>query len=652
MLFGVTVGIIAFTLLVEYAPPANFSLYHFAYQPDNTTLQFISPLYPLILTIAPQSAEALATFLSIGAYFACAYLILMLLPQIAFSQRESLVIVLIWLLSWPALVSFRSPSAIAFLLVLTAIRLDKTPWLAGLLAGLAPLFAVESLMGTILVGLMVQKHRYWLMAVLPLLVWGIVAVIAFEDVLLRPALLSNAWQNLLWIGLFSLSVLFINRHQSPPLVWLFVVWGAVETLGQLISAGGLAQVNSLPLSLAVAIGLVLDTRSFKQRNPAYAVALGAVLMLAIVARPSTPAQYQTDLVEARTIPLPPDVTVAHNRTAAFSYGLGTRPVLELASPASRQDRELVQSDDLVSLLVKHAPDYVVLAPDTTIDFALPSIAALRYESIAPNIWQRMTTMAALQPRQPVNLMYRPDVAIRGYRTSPQRITPGETLRVGLDWRIENPPAQGTGLNLSLVDGNGQAAASIFPVIEAERLQSGTFSTYHALTVPEDIPAGLYTLNLHMEYRAGSLGTRVLTTVVVPPETEDAEQFTLLNQIGPMALYNTALQVQDDILHIETKWGITTALDDVYQPFTHLSTQADLQPIRQDDRPISFPTRFWLPNEVITIHREVSISDLPPGDYQINMGWFNENRRLSDSDADYWVVAAFSITADGQIITAP
>jgi hypothetical protein len=223
-------GAVGLLLLDGYVINSNFLLYRLAlnfsnehglvYNAGDHALSTLSPLLGFPYAIAPHSAETIAFIASLVSYSLAAGLIYRLLRRAQFSQTEATGAVMLWLVAWSTMAGFRSPSVITFLLALCAIEtLEKDrARLAGLLMGVAVLIQPESAIALIAIGIYTlsseQLRRYWLGACVPILVWGIIAVIAYDDFLPTPLYGTAHWQDGLYILLLIGATIVLYRFSA------------------------------------------------------------------------------------------------------------------------------------------------------------------------------------------------------------------------------------------------------------------------------------------------------------------------------------------------------------------------------------------------------------------------------------------------------
>ena len=603
----IATALIGLTLIVGYARADEFLLYRLAlnlnvghgltYNPEEATLVTLSPGLPVLLALIPQQAQLLATLIWTFTTGLIAVLIVRLLQRHHWSNIATLITVTVWLFSYPLWVSYRSPAMVGFFLILLALDNADEGRLrsAGVLAGVAGLFHLSSLIGAVLVGVYLlhseRARRYWHTVWVPVALWALLAIFGYDDYMVRPVDPDGSWQDILTILILMVAVGILYRFQRrTSWIWIFPIWGALEVTASLSVTGELTQVSSLPLAFSVA--LAIASLFSYVRLLALTLAICNSIMI-ILAPPQIPTQVAADLSLAADLDIEPGSSLVHDRSDALIYGLtdfeGSAYRLDgvhsptIASPGMRAS--------LASLLVQLAPDYILLTDDdwhNKIAFDDPGLEALKYQQSPNNtdLWRRRTVVATLPDWQSSSSLYGEDMQLRQITVDRHRPLPGEPIRVGLSWLLQNLPSQDdVTLNISLIDPFGTPVATIFPTLPLAVWQYPQVATYHALQVPGDTSPGLYAINVAVDYRAALLGRHDVGQIVVPFDRESVDITESVGSLGPLQLHEVQLtEVGERELNIQTNWSVSEGLGGEYMMFMHLSTLDDLVPVRQADGP--------------------------------------------------------------------
>jgi hypothetical protein len=79
------------------------------------------------------------------------------------------------------------------------------------------------------------------------------------------------------------------------------------------------------------------------------------------------------------------------------------------------------------------------------------------------------------------------------------------------------------------------------------------------------------------------------------------------------------------LSLTLYWSSAMSLTQDYKLFVHLAPLSTPEPIRQDDRFTlngMYPTGMWVPGEIISETVTLNLADVPAGEYQLAIGWYD------------------------------
>ncbi len=650
LISGVTLliaALIGVLLLADYARPADFLFYRLAehnltYNGIERDLLILNPAFAFILGIVPLEPASIGAILTVVSLGVSGYLL---------TGRFGWPVPLLVIVAWPLWALYRSPAIIAFTLILVAwAMLDaKQARRAGVVAGIGGLFYPASLIGALLIGTRQDDNRFWWWLMLPLVISGLLAVLYYDDVLLHFEFTSPMPVDWLYYGLFLLVVGSLARQKinTLPALWLFITWGALEIFGQIILNGALTSLTSVPAIVAIAAGLtVLLPR------PAITGVLMVGTLLLLIAPPEPTDILQADLAAAETFDLSEVSTLLHDRSDAFVMSLPDfdGAAYRIDGQRTSQLAEFATQDDLRSLLVWLAPDVVLSGLTNVID--QPSLEALGYAMQADSDYRRTTETGTWQPTVDLMVDYGLDLKLTHYQLDQSTLEPDAPLRLGLGWRVINPPGDETmTLNISLLDPLNNPMVTIFSPIPDTIWQVDAPMTYHALRVPPDVMPGAYQVNVTVDYRAGILGQAQIAQMIRPfdiiPDTAPIARFDAI------ALIAENFTVEDRQLRLEYVWQVQQNLATDYNIFLHLSALDDLQPLRQDDGPPvdgRYPSSTWRQGDIIRDVRQIDLTDLATGAYRINVGFFGpDGTRLGGPEGDFITLSQVTIQPDGTVL---
>jgi hypothetical protein len=273
--------------------------------------------------------------------------------------------------------------------------------------------------------------------------------------------------------------------------------------------------------------------------------------------------------------------------------------------------------------------------------------ALRPAYAAPAV---LTRTAAQQSTTPMHIRFGENATLLGYRLDPARVTAGESTAVTLCWEVLQPTVTDT---YAFVHVLGEANAKI-----AERRTYTGLGHYPSTQwsagdafcdrIPLEIAAaasgGVYAVEVGLvdpvtQTRlpavdsAGSeinpiildhLKVRSALDPIVPAALPEPIDFG-----GQIKLMSTAIEPQPigagSPVTLTVYWQAERVPDQDYTVFVHLLDAQGEQVANADSMPQAnrYPTSFWDKAEIVRDdHRLTVPPDLPPGTYQIVIGWYD------------------------------
>lgn len=698
-------------LLENYARIEDFLLYRLSfnfsegnglvYNPGEKVLPTLSPLPAIMVGLlrsvlnqaqtVPQSylIFLVTVIIAIG-YGLAAIIFCYRLQQTGFSREEIVFITLAWLATFPVWASIRSPAPYTLALILLGLYFgEKGQWrVAGLVAGLSILVQPEGVLGCLALGLYALSQergwRFWNLMWLPLAVWMIVAAFYYTDgywsgltLIGEPVTVGVTAQNVFWIVLFIVAAGIAYRVGIQRWLWVFFVWTALELIAYLLVFGELTQIHSLPLAVSVGIGLVSGVRQLNlSRSLAFGVIGGGILvfgLITVIGRPQTEDNLAKDMELSRTIGIPKDISILHDRSDGIIRHLDefTGDIYHIEGLRSPFIRDFVERGDYESLIIATAPDVIYFNAENEhlglLNLRGETLRALNYQKTidvrvdagqreGDEFWSRRADVGEFGDSQNVDLDFGPDVQLTGYAIDRARPQAGEIVRIRLDWNLDRPPTSSITVQLSLLDNTGNPVVSIFPIFDEDVWESLELSTYHALAIPNDVLPGRLRILVALDYKAAIIGENEIGTVVVaapqPDQLPEAE-----GQIGDAILYESTVTPIDEGLRVDLVWGVEKPLGQDYQVLVHFTPLDNVQPLANGDgAPVNgrFPTSEWVVGEVVPDSHIIPLNDIAAGRYQVNVGFYilETFERLRDEVGDSLTIAQVEIDEDGTITVLP
>lgn len=515
------------------------------------------------------------------------------------------------------------------LLMRDAKQQEKTRLLASL-GSLAPLI---SPLGVVLIALFGLWRSLWVW--LPSFGWVIFALFYYgSDVLDGVALNSAAGSG--FLGPYSVLLLlpllgylsFTQKNADFPEQWRpAVIFGLVYA----IFAVALNQSDDATLLVLAILVLAIGTYQTAPK-----ILWGFfTLLLALVSLAAMAGQ--PDRAD-KPIFLTQHVALA-DATHREAFYIG-RHVTHLDGRHHPQYRALYEQNDLESIIIATAPELIVW-PDTDID-----LATLGYTQTPSSEWQRDAAPDDWQDAQPRQLAFGQDFVLSQLRHDGLRREGGGHLRLGLLWQMPRPyqPDKPLYFRLNLIGLTGDVAAAQTNVYAPVKWRPmPDIETYHLFELPPDIVAGVYNLELSLNYDGGIIARHIIAEVVVPvePTKDSVEALTQFsNDRYAVDLIEAELAQGENEIVLDIAWRAQTDFENDFNIFVHITAPEDVQPIAQADIVPGngvYPTRVWQANDRVEDRIALSTADLTSGDYVVRFGLYNAAGRLQTTDGDAWVM---------------
>lgn len=294
---------------------------------------------------------------------------------------------------------------------------------------------------------------------------------------------------------------------------------------------------------------------------------------------------------------------------------------QLANLAAIDIRYLIIHKDLVGAdRIQHWQRYLLTTPYYEDD----AIIVYRTE---PQIDQDFELDAQLAPGLgPVRQMISADC-----------VTRGNTLEIDIGWGAGPLVTREYLVELALVDEDGASRhTEIFPLADKQspgRVPASTLVWgYYKLSIPKDIPTGVYDLVLTLQGETSRTETSeayVLQQILIQDDVCDLDPVngaTDANASFGDRLRLLAYDVeQNDNLDLRLYWQAEQRMGNNYKIFVHVFDRNTGIPVAQDDampHRNAYPTRFWGLEEVVDDHIRIPLQGVPAGSYGLAIGVYD------------------------------
>jgi hypothetical protein len=239
------------------------------------------------------------------------------------------------------------------------------------------------------------------------------------------------------------------------------------------------------------------------------------------------------------------------------------------------------------------------------------------------------------------------LALVGYTLPPAEIQPGQVITLEVVWQATRPMTETYTSFLHLVDAAGrrttgddrQAWDGLYPT---SRWAGGEMVRMaYSLTLPADLPPGLYTLHagwydpalnrLHTETGTGSVPLAVVRAPLPHPQPAGMTPLGATYAEG-VRLTGYRLAREAEKLQVALEWQTDHFLDADYTVFLHLQNAAGEMVAQGDGPPVNgqWPTSLWSPGVAVQDTHTIALPPgSAPGTYRLVVGLYDlvTGRRL-------------------------
>jgi hypothetical protein len=139
-------------------------------------------------------------------------------------------------------------------------------------------------------------------------------------------------------------------------------------------------------------------------------------------------------------------------------------------------------------------------------------------------------------------------------------------------------------------------------------------------------------------------------ISIPPAAPEQSRDDQFGGLIALDGYSMRLDPESQTLLLNLYWSPINPVPLDYTLFIHLTDPAETVVAQADGPPVSglYPTSFWDAGEQIFDRRQIPLTDLPAGTYQIRLGWYDptSGQRLlwPDNPEGFIVLDAFQVQA--------
>jgi hypothetical protein len=261
--------------------------------------------------------------------------------------------------------------------------------------------------------------------------------------------------------------------------------------------------------------------------------------------------------------------------------------------------------------------------------------------------------ATTRPDAPIIARFGDELALSSTEV-PERVRQGETLNLTAYWLVIKRPSANYVAEWRL-ESTQQAVTATLPLAPDSPPTAWPTGVWIAgrasLSIPPTTPPGDYALSLTVCEPTGG-AVQGSYTHPQPVRVEGRERVWELPEMqqkvgarfgdrpgGMIELAGYALAQDGDTLRLTLYWRALAVPDRHYMLFVHLADPTTGRPVTQIDtmpRGFTYPTGMWVTGEVVSDEVEISLKEVPAGEYNLAVGWYipdNPSQRLQAIDGE-------------------
>ncbi len=348
------------------------------------------------------------------------------------------------------------------------------------------------------------------------------------------------------------------------------------------------------------------------------------------------------------------------RPVAANYGISLR----LADPARNEWARLDTQPSYGFLPTSLWPvdrlvhdHYTLPLPDGTPPGDAYTLTVILYrvaseKNVGKHVFPIALDRATVRPDAPVTARFGNELVL-SLLEMPESARQGETLNVTAYWLAAEQPAADyvAEWRLELAQQTITATLPLAPGSPSSTWPAhGWVAGKAALPIPSTTPPGEYTLSFTLR-SLDSGASPGSYTHPQPVRVEGRERVWDLPEMqrgvgarfgdhpgGTIELAGYDLAQEGDTLKLTLYWRALVAPERHYKFFVHVADPGTGVPATQVDampRGSTYPTGMWAPGEVVSDEVVLSLADVPPGQYDLAIGWYypdEPSQRLQATDA--------------------
>jgi hypothetical protein len=293
-----------------------------------------------------------------------------------------------------------------------------------------------------------------------------------------------------------------------------------------------------------------------------------------------------------------------------------------------------------------------IPPGDSYALAVIVYRAATEETLGEHAFPISLGQVTMRPDAPVVARFGDELALSRLEV-PERVRQGEGLGLAAYWLAVEQPSSDYAVEWRL-EAAEQTISATLPLAPGSPPTAWPVGAWiagrTALPIPSTTLPGEYTLSLTLRDPTGgtSLGTY---THPRPVRVQERERTWKLPEMqrevgarfgdrpgGTIELAGYDLRQEGDTLKLTLHWQALAVPDRHSMLFVHLADPATGWPVAQVDtmpRAFAYPTGMWAPGEVVSDEVTLLLKDVPAGQYELAVGWYDPgtSTRLPVTDGE-------------------
>jgi len=432
------------------------------------------------------------------------------------------------ILVWPVGSGIQTPYPLMAALGLLTLDLAlESRWqIAGIVSCLAVLCSPEAIIPSVMIVVFAVNNqagrRYGLSLIIPLALalvglglyygpsfWDGLLIFKFSPSYFPPIL------EIISLPLLGLAFWGWYRQRTNAVLALCGAWVGLYLVIVGIVLGAPANYHFAPIAGLVTLLAIVGAREVRIRPPVIYLLITVVYLFLAFIGSAGSTIYVTPYPSVKDYKT---IAVSMPRMAFRLRASADQVFVALDGELQPDVKAMLERNDIESILTRYGPDVLFIGGKGEVKSDKPLTQwgiRLVYNLIEePGFFKRSVPIGTFVD-QPANIPYGPDMRLVGLALDQPSLKPGQLLRVRLDWELARPADRPVTVDLQLTADNktlAQARDEFAPSV----FQAGRWSTYHTITLADNVQPGSLALNVAVIVNDGTVARVPVAMLMAVP----------------------------------------------------------------------------------------------------------------------------------------